>query len=77
MTIAAPYFALDGDPKKINWWLEPRGCGNCNHCGMDMTMDPYCAHPTVVKIHRHGLNISVAVRKFCGNPHTLWQKRKP
>ena len=54
-------------------------CRDCDHCGMDMDMDPYCAHPDVVKIHIHGLALHTgAVNKFCAfETRPLFEKRKP
>lgn len=47
-------------------WTEEGGCSSCKHCAMDMEMDPYCVHPTVKIYHRYGVNISKAIRDFCG-----------
>ena len=55
------------------WWLDKGGCGHCHYCGMDMDMDPYCVHPTVVKDNPYGLNISKALKLYCD--HKLWQER--
>lgn len=46
-------------------WTSPGGCSSCKHCGMDMDLDPYCAHPVVIKVHPYGLGINAAIRDFC------------
>jgi hypothetical protein len=61
--------------KRVTVWTDPEGCSGCDHCGMDMDMEPYCVHPNVVKEHPHGLNISPALARFCH--HELWTPRKP
>ncbi len=39
--------------------MPDKRCFNCDHCGMDMDMDPYCAHPDVLKTNPHGSNVNV------------------
>jgi len=43
---------------------------------MDMDMDPYCAHPEVIKKHPWGLVINSAIRDFCTEDLKLWEERK-
>ncbi len=66
-------------PGKLRIWTDPDGCSHCAYCGMDMDMDPYCAHPKVKKAHPYGLNINIATRDFCEKDGklTLWETRKP
>lgn len=53
-------------------------CTTCDHCGMDMDMDPYCVHPAVLVQHSHGLVTRRALPLFCGGEeHQLWTPRKP
>lgn len=33
-------------------------CFDCAHCGMDMDMDPYCAHPQVTVTAPHGISVN-------------------
>lgn len=35
-----------------------RSCRGCRHSGMDMDMEPYCAHPDVLKRAPHGVHLS-------------------
>ncbi len=65
---------------RLRIWTDPGGCSGCDYCGMDMDMDPFCAHPTVTAKHRYGLNINYAIKDFCEDTEgnlTLWKKRKP
>lgn len=59
-------------------WLDEGGCGNCDYCGMDMEMEPYCVHPLIVKKFSYGLNINKALKDFCriNEVNTLYKKRK-
>lgn len=34
-------------------------CRDCKYCGMDMDMDPFCVHPSVLKTNQYGSNVSV------------------
>jgi hypothetical protein len=54
-------------------------CFNCDHCGMDMDMTPYCVHPKVAKDYRYGLNCNQALQMFCRKDQdlSLWEERKP
>lgn len=38
---------------------DRRNCTECRYCGMDMDMDPYCAHPEVLKTNRWGSSVNV------------------
>ena len=33
---------------------------------MDMAMEPFCAHPSVLVYHRYGVNLNKAISDFCG-----------
>lgn len=59
----------------MSWITDKDGCGSCDHCGMDMDMDPFCVHPSVTKEHPHGLYIRSARPKYCDG--RLWTERKP
>ncbi len=48
-----------GDVKSVGLSPKPRDCFDCQHCGMDMDMDPYCAHPDVLKTNPSGSNTNV------------------
>ncbi len=67
------------EPTRLRIWTDPDGCSGCDYCGMDMDMDPFCVHPTVKAKHPIGLNISTAIRDFCGEGDKLklWKKREP
>ena len=53
-----------------------KDCFKCEHCGMDMDMDPYCAHPEVTKKHKYGLVLH-QVSEFCSAPEKkLFEPRK-
>lgn len=49
-------------------WLDKDGCGNCNYCGMDMDLDPFCVNQQVLqqrsehtgRSYDYGLDINVA-----------------
>lgn len=53
-------------------WTDKGGCGRCEHCGMDMDMEPYCVQKVVLqrrtkitgRDYPFGLNIDPA-RKLC------------
>lgn len=59
-------------------WTDKDSCGGCNHCGMDMDMEPFCMAPEVTKGHPTGLLIDHAQRLFClkDGKLTLWVKRE-
>ena len=59
---------------------EERTCRSCLHSGMDMEMEPYCAHPVVLGDHPHGLRLSglsAPTRSDgkCTPNHILWELR--
>lgn len=57
---------------------EQKECTGCDHCGMDMDLDPYCAAPAVLEKHPFGLNCNRALEKFCGySDRRLWTIRRP
>lgn len=62
---------------KVTCWTDPGGCAHCRHCGMDMDMDPYCAHPTVIARHKWGLDLAKAIEWFCTPDLKLWEQRAP
>ena len=54
-------------------------CVTCNHSGMDMDMDPYCAHPEILKISKYGISLSSKSAPtrpggLC-HEHKLWEIR--
>lgn len=54
---------MTDEPRRPTTWLDPGGCSSCIYCGMDMTMDPYCIHPKVVKaLERPEVGINEALR---------------
>lgn len=64
-------------------WLDSNGCGNCDKCGMDMDMSPFCtdvitlakAEETLGKVFPYGLNINPA-RLICkGDSFVVREKR--
>lgn len=63
------------------WISNPKGCGKCNSCGMDMDMSPYCVQASVLadaekkygKDFPYGLNINDA-RIICEGD--LWTPRE-
>jgi len=59
--------------------MDQRICQNCDYSGMDMDMDPYCAHPEVLKKHPYGLVLhSRKIAEFCPSPELpLYTIRKP
>ena len=65
------------EPTRLRIWTDPEACSGCKHCGMDMDMEPFCAHPTVTAQHPYGLVIGKAIERFCGegNSLKLWEKR--
>lgn len=56
----------------MTWLSDPKGCGKCNKCGMDMDMEPYCVDSDTLveakekfgKPFPYGLNINDA-RPIC------------
>lgn len=64
----------------MSWLTDLRGCGKCKSCGMDMDLEPYCAHSEVKRFHKHphGININVARRDGspCGPDGALFEQRK-
>lgn len=64
---------------RLRIWTDPDGCSGCAYCGMDMDLDPYCVHPTVTADHRYGLNINLAIQRYCGDGDKLkfWKPRPP
>lgn len=59
-------------------WTDKNSCGGCDHCGMDMDMEPFCTAPPVAEKHPNGLLINQAQRLFClkDGKLTLWVKRE-
>lgn len=57
-------------------WTDPKGCRGCDHCGMDMDMAPYCVAPEVLKEWPNGVNINMAIAKFCTPELKLWKERE-
>jgi hypothetical protein len=57
---------------------QKKSCFECDYSGMDMDMDPYCAHPTLLKDHPYGVVLhSPTVVKYCPAPeHPLWVIRR-
>ena len=65
-------------------------CFDCKFCGMDMDMDPYCAHPKVIEHNPYGSNTNFVrgssgfseehMQKphynLCGQEATLFEARK-
>ena len=37
---------------------DEKSCNTCQYSGMDMDMEPYCAHPEVLKTMPHGQILS-------------------
>jgi hypothetical protein len=65
-------------------WLDKGRCSSCKHCGTDMDMEPYCAHPKVKagtqaldegRKFPWGLNINTAIEFFCGQDLKLREDR--
>jgi hypothetical protein len=58
-------------------WTDKDSCGGCNHCGMDMDMEPFCTAPPVAEKHPNGLLIGQAQRLYCRKDGklTLWVVR--
>lgn len=59
-------------------WLDnPKGCGSCESCGMDMDMSPFCVNIYVVgaaeavfaRTFQYGLNINDAMGLCQGKYH--------
>lgn len=51
----------------MTWLSDEKGCGKCNHCGMDMDMAPFCVSERVLsqsalngRAAPYGLNINPA-----------------
>ena len=44
-----------------------KSCFNCNYCGMDMDMDPYCVHPNVLRSNPFGSNTNVVLGVVTGD----------
>ena len=38
--------------------MREKTCMTCKHSGMDMDMDPYCAHPEVLKRMPYGQSLA-------------------
>ena len=38
---------------------DEKRCFDCDFCGMDMDLEPYCAHPDVLKTNPWGSNTNV------------------
>lgn len=55
--------------------LVERQCITCKHAGMDMDMNPYCAHPTVLKRMPHGQALYRGVPECPVHTHPLWEAR--
>lgn len=45
---------------------DDKDCFNCDHCGMDMDMEPYCVAEPVAREHAYGLSVNLALKEFCG-----------
>jgi hypothetical protein len=56
-------------------WTDPGRCSSCKFCGMDMDLDPYCAHPKVIARHKWGLVINKAIADFCGPDLALREEK--
>lgn len=58
---------------------KDKSCFNCDFCGMDMDMDPYCVAPQVIAESPHGSVVTSArVARLCPSPEKpLFQVRKP
>jgi hypothetical protein len=55
-----------------------RECFGCDHCGMDMDMDPYCVAPAVMAEHPYGLVTRRALPTYCGDDERrLFTPRRP
>lgn len=49
--------------------MSERHCRDCRSCGMDMDLDPYCAHQKVLEEHPYGLVLhSPKISTFCPGP---------
>ena len=57
---------------------DDRRCRECRFSGMDMDMDPYCAHARVIAEHPYGLVLhSLRIATFCPGPEKpLFEERK-
>lgn len=66
----------------MSWTSDPKGCGKCDSCGMDMDLEPFCVNkPTLDfaakqfgKTFPYGLYINQA-RLICKGDE--WTERKP
>jgi len=61
--------------------VTERHCRNCDHCGMDMDMDPYCVNLKVIESfekHPYGLSLgSQTVMTNCPTPeHPHFEPRR-
>jgi hypothetical protein len=56
---------------------EKKRCSGCRHCGMDMDMDPYCAHPQTLVTMPYGSNLARRdpARDHCGEEMKSWEPR--
>lgn len=55
-------------------------CMDCKHSGMDMDMQPYCAHPEVCKRMPYGQILASLASPTrdgneCGPDRRLWEQR--
>jgi hypothetical protein len=59
-------------------WTDKDSCGGCDHCGMDMDMEPFCTAPPVTEKYQNGLVINQAQQLYCRKDGklTLWVERK-
>lgn len=56
---------------------DEKNCRDCKHCGMDMDLDPYCAHPKVLKRVPYGQVLYLPVPECpLGKGHPLFEARK-
>lgn len=58
-------------------WTDPGGCSTCEHCSIDMDLEPFCIHPAVVARYPIGLFINRAIQDFCGPGLKLREDRQP
>lgn len=56
---------------------EQRRCRDCDYCGMDMDLEPYCVEPSVKKGNPIGLNVNRAVTSYCTKDRLLFKIRQP
>lgn len=57
--------------------MSDKNCRDCKWAGMDMDMEPYCAHPQTLVTMPHGSNLCRRdpARDHCGETKASFEER--